>query len=94
MFVVVVVVEQIFLSLTLHLSIHLLLPPSSHSDASPGLGPAGSETPPAAVSQPAVPAVAHRAAGRGQGEGTEDPVHLPEGQEDSGSTGWERTQAP
>lgn len=42
-------------------------------------GPVGSETRPALVPEPAVPPVAHRAPGRGEGERTEDPVHLPEG---------------
>lgn len=49
-------------------------------DASVGAGPAGSETRPAPLPQPAVPQVAHRAPGRGEREGAEDPVHLPEGE--------------
>ncbi len=50
-------------------------------DASFGAGPVGSETRPAVLPEPAVPQVAHRAPGRGEREGTEDPVHLPEGKE-------------
>lgn len=48
-------------------------------DARFGAGPAGSETRPAPLSEPAVPEVAHRAPGRGEREGTEDTVRLPEG---------------
>lgn len=48
-------------------------------DARFGAGPVGSETRPALLPEPAVPQVAHRAAGPGDREGTEDPVHLPEG---------------
>lgn len=51
-------------------------------DARHRAGPVGSETRPALVPEPAVPQVAHRAPGRGEGERTEDPVHLPEGTED------------
>lgn len=51
-------------------------------DASFRAGPAGSETRPAPLSEPAVPQVAHRAPGRGEREGSEDPVHISEGKMD------------
>lgn len=48
-------------------------------DASFGAGPVGSETCPAILPEPSVPQVAHGAPGRGEREGTEDPVHVPKG---------------
>lgn len=40
----------------------------------------GSQARPAPLPEPAVPPLAHRAPGPGAREGTEDPVHVPEGE--------------
>lgn len=80
-----VVVVVVIVSIELAVRWCVSVPPvssllhQSQSDASCGVGPAGSQTRCARLPEPAVPQVAHGAPGRGQGEGTEDPVHVPEG---------------